>query len=850
MDRSELIRRLLAIFLVELQDHLQVFNQELVVLEQRSSEHNVAEAVNTLFRTVHSMKGAARSVDALRLAKVCHELEAILSPVREGNSELTPELFTLLFKAADVLSAVGKEMQAGATDGSQQVLGPLERSLETFGQEVGSQPPPAAAPVVSRGVAGGGAAPLSAAASQQLTPAALSPLPAAASSPLRAATPSPLAAAAVPPLRAAVSQPLPAAAPGSESVVSSASALPRSAAEPSLRPPARSFVLTGSEGRSAEQMVAEAPADEHASVRVPVRRLDALLWRSGELSIARRRFEGRRDEIAAIHEAVTHLRGRLRGQNKRQRTSQHAAAELQNTDGAVDDARSQRMWQATAEALERIENDLAKLSAAVTDDVRGLERAAAPLEAEVHNVRLLAFGESCEGLQRVVRDLAKAASKDIELVIEGATLELDRAIIEGARSALLQLVRNAIDHGIEPPAERVAQGKPPRSSLAVRAAVRGDRVEVSVSDDGRGIDLDELRAQAVRRGIEAPEDERELVSLIFRPGFSTARVVTDVSGRGVGLDVVCVQVESLRGELEVEFEPGRGTTFRMRLPLTASSLRGLLVQAAEQLFAIPNSHVQALVRVGPDGIAKNEGREVMLAPTGPIPLCSLREVLGLTGTEPSEPRELSADKKLSVLVLAADGRSVALSVDRWLTEQELVLKPLGRRVRRLRHVSAAAVLATGQVSLVLKPHELVRSAFALRPRRAVGQAFATSQVAKAKRVLLADDSVTTRTLEKSILESAGYEVITAPDGQQAFKLLLERGADIVVSDVEMPNMDGFSLTEAIRGNPRFRDLPVVLLTALASDADRARGLASGASAYLVKTAFDQDNLLKTLKQLM
>ncbi|HET8939906.1 MAG TPA: response regulator [Polyangiales bacterium] len=835
MDRSELIRRLLAIFLVELEDHLQAFNQELVTLEQRPPGHNVAESINTLFRAVHSMKGAARSVDALRLANACHNLETLLSPMREGDVELTPELFTLLFEAADVLTAVSKEMQAGATDGSAQVIAPLDRSLASFGHAVAGSPPPAAMP------------PLAAFAAPEVA----SPAPA-------PADPAALSGVAPPPARETVPAKLslrpPPPAAGASAVAASPQSTASGAPASSGRSPARSFVLTGTESRSAEaQLVADAPPDEHASVRVPVRRLDALLWRSGELSIARRRFEARRDELAALHESVTHLRGRLRGHGNRQRKDGAARMAGAQTEvakqGPLEDAKSQRLWQTTFDALERIENELARLSTALSDDVRGLERAAAPLEAEVHNARLLAFGESCEGLQRAVRDLAKSSGKEIELVIEGATLELDRAIIEGARSALLQLVRNAVDHGIESPAERIMHGKAPRSSLAIRAAVRGDRVEVSVSDDGRGIDLDALRSQAARRGIEPPEDERELVSLIFRPGFSTARVVSDVSGRGVGLDVVCAQVESLRGELEVEFEPGRGTTFRMRLPLTASSLRGLLVQVSEQLFAIPNSHVQALVRVGQDGIAKSEGREIMLAPTGPIPLCSLRDALALGAADAPDPRDGNADEKLSVVVLAADGRSVALSVDRWLTEQELVLKPLGRRVRRLRHVSAAAVLPTGQVSLVLKPHELVRSAFSLRPRRALGQAFAPTQAGKAKRVLLADDSVTTRTLEKSILETAGYEVIAAPDGEQAFKLLLERGADIVVSDVEMPKMDGFMLTEAIRGNARFRDLPVVLLTALESDEARARGLASGASAYLVKTAFDQDNLLKTLKQL-
>jgi two-component system chemotaxis sensor kinase CheA len=234
----------------------------------------------------------------------------------------------------------------------------------------------------------------------------------------------------------------------------------------------------------------------------------------------------------------------------------------------------------------------------------------------------------------------------------------------------------------------------------------------------------------------------------------------------------------------------------------------------------------------------------LLTPTGPIALAALRTVLGLAGEEPPRP-----DGKLPIVVLSADARRVALAVDAWQSEQELLQKSLGRRVRQLRAVSGAAVLPTGEIALLLKPHELVRSVLADSSQRSLARVFERKREAPKKRVLLADDSATTRTLERSILEAAGYEVLTATDGEQAFKLLQETGADVVVSDVEMPNMDGFTLTESIRATARFKGLPVVLLTALATERDRARGLSAGADAYLVKTAFDQDELIDTLRQL-
>jgi two-component system chemotaxis sensor kinase CheA len=402
-----------------------------------------------------------------------------------------------------------------------------------------------------------------------------------------------------------------------------------------------------------------------------------------------------------------------------------------------------------------------------------------------------------------------------------------------------------VDHGVEPPAVRRAAGKPARGRVTITAALRGARVEVTVADDGRGFDLTALREQARRRQLAEPLDERELTHLIFIPGLSTAPQVTDVSGRGMGLDVVKSRVESLHGTVEAGAAPGGGARFTLTVPLTLTTLRAVLVSAAGQTFAFAGTSIEKVVRVGPGQLRAVAGRPMLALGGAPIPVAPLAAALGLSAAPPA-----GQNGKTPALLLAAGDRRMAFTVDELLAEQEIVVSSLGPRVRRLRFVSGATLLASGRVALVLNAANLVRAALGQPAAAAPVAAPAGDAPPPRKRLLVVDDSVTTRALEKSILEAAGYEVLTAADGLAAWQLLQERGTDLLVSDVEMPRMDGLTLTETVRASPRFAKLPVVLVTARASEQDRARGLQAGADAYLVKSGFDQRNLLEAIAQLL
>jgi two-component system chemotaxis sensor kinase CheA len=409
----------------------------------------------------------------------------------------------------------------------------------------------------------------------------------------------------------------------------------------------------------------------------------------------------------------------------------------------------------------------------------------------------------------------------------------------------VHLLRNAIDHGIEPATVRSAAGKPETGCITLAAAIRGGRVEVIVKDDGRGLDLGAIRDQLRQRGLGVSDDETNLVEHIFSGGFSTAPKVTTVSGRGVGLEVVKTSMQSLRGTVAVTFEPGRGTCFTLRAPLTLTAVRALSVEAGGRTFAIETTGVDRILRIGADDVESIEGREAVMLDGRPAGVVTLAELLGV----PERPASTIAERRPAV-VLADGARRAAVVVDDIRAERDIVIRPLGRRLRRIRFVTGASLLPDGNVALILSCADIVDGVRTLSSPASVAQSMTVAQEAQSRRLLLVDDSVTTRTLEKSILEGAGYEVMVATDGVEAWQMLIERGADLVVSDVEMPRMDGFALTETIRRSNQFRELPVILMTARDNEADRAQGLKVGANAYLFKSAFDQRELLATIGQIL
>lgn len=817
MDKAKLITRLMNTFLDELQEHVRALNRESLALEKNPAEAERARRLQELLRTAHSLKGAAHSVDLSLIEQACHGLEDLLAGVRDNRVAFDSELFSLLFAMADSLEEAEMRLRE-QRDLADSPLGALLPRLEAAVGIPALRPFEPAPRPLDAGV------PLAGRDAGEMP----APQPPAAQE-----------AGAPPPVRST---------PPTEHSESGG------VVRPGDRPPEPSVQPSGASRQPPPAALAQLPRAAIAGfVRVPAEKLDALLTYSGELLVARRRVESRTSELEAIREFLGRWKTERRRCDRALRTLKRAEnggrSGLPSMAGTGDGKLLPRPAAVVLgqidDNLRRLEKDLERFAMVLTSDGRQLDQVADLLDDAVRRLRMLPFAEACQGLDRLVRDLARASGKEVVLLVEGGQVELDRSILEGLRDPLYHLVRNAVDHGIETPDQRQAAGKLAQGRITLAAALRGTQVEVVVADDGRGLDLEAVRQQVRQQGLGEPPDERDLASCIFLPGFSTASLITSVSGRGVGLDVVKSQVELLHGTIDLSFTAGQGTRFALAVPLTLTTLRALLVEAGEQTFAWASTNVQRLVRIGPDDIRMVGGREMLVNGKSLLPMASLAETLGLPATTAA-----GAGGKRPGLIVAAAERRMVFVVDELIAEQEIVVKGLGDRIRRVRNFSGATILPSGRIALVLNAAALIRAAMS----RSVGPTPApvpamTGSLAR-KRLLVVDDSVTTRSLEKSILEAAGYEVVTAADGEAGWKLLQERDVDLVITDIEMPRMDGFELTEAIRRSKRSHELPVILISARSSDRDKARGIEVGADAYIVKSTFDQKELLEALGQLL
>ena len=460
----------------------------------------------------------------------------------------------------------------------------------------------------------------------------------------------------------------------------------------------------------------------------------------------------------------------------------------------------------------------------------------------------LPFSSMFEMFPRFVRDLARAAGKKVALTTEGGEIEIDRRVLEEMKDPLIHLLRNCVDHGIEMPDEREKKHKSAGGIVKVSASSKDNKIEITVSDDGTGIDASTIKSSAVRHALISQEaadklGEREALLLVFYSGVTTSRLITDISGRGLGLAIVREKVEKLNGTVTVDSRMDAGTTFRMVVPLTLATFRGTLVRVSEQLFVLPSAHVERVARVKKEAIQMVENRETIVFNGQPISLVRLSDVLELKATG----NQLQNDDTLvQVVVLGSTERRMAFMVDEILHEQEVLVKPLGRQLSRIRNIAGATVLGNGKVAPILNVSDLLKSAVKKTPSLTAGLVKAPE---RSNSILVVEDSITARMLLKNILESAGYDVQTAIDGVDAITALRSREFDIVVSDVEMPRMNGFDLTAKIRADKKLSELPVVLVTALESREDRERGIDVGANAYIVKSSFDQSNLLEVIGRL-
>ena len=775
------------LFEAESTEHLVRLDDGLLRLEKNCTDQALLEEV---FREAHSMKGAARMLGLSRIETSAHGLESILNTARKGEAPLTPEVIERMSIVLGDLRKLVQEALTGTTSAAQatKLSSEIQEPTPILNTESGMPPQE---DVLS----------------------------------------SPVAEAATAMLQSAQS------IPHSE-ISNQAHTLERSRVLPSTEAP--SFV-PNSELRAPNSV----EPFRIETVRVETRKLDDLLTLSGELSVIQGRVQHRlslMDEMleqwSILERSHRKIRFHLRGEETIESSAKMGEA-------------ARQMLHADGEVLALLGSRIKLAREAFYEDGARLEATANTLGERVHAARLLPMSAVLTLFPRMVRDLAREQGKEVELVIEGGELNVDKRILEEMKDPLMHLLRNAIDHGIELPAERERQGKPRGGVLQLRAVRENNSVLLEVRDDGRGLDVDAIRHVALQRGLYdeaalAAMNTTQLQQLIFLPGFTTSTFVTELSGRGVGLDVVRVNVERLKGDIRIESAPHIGTTMQLRLPLGLSTTRLLLVSVGGHRYGMPIEFVHASRRVRNEDMFTLEGRPAFELDGQAVIAPRLADLLGLPDSE-SFP-DAAPDQTVCIVIQVGDER-LGLRADELLDEEEVLTKPLGAPLQRVRNVSGMAILGSGEICAVLNPADLLRTAHKSGTEMRSVESGVHKPLSKAV-ILLVEDSVLVRVMEKRILEDAGYEVVAAVDGVDALKALGSRSFAAVVSDISMPNMDGLTLTARVRQDQHYSDLPVILVTSLASDEDKQRGLEAGANAYIPKPSFDQRVLLETLQRLI
>jgi len=791
-DRSAFISK----FQEEAQDLLQRLNEGVITLE---GDPGNRELIDQMLRDAHTLKGSSRMVGLIEISDVAHRLEDIMVLVREGKMAYTPALSDSFFEALDAIVYLADNR--GVNEGGVLDLDGLQKRLTEIAVGTGEDAEPEKA-------------------------ASVGPAPSAPAEP-EPRKRSRKKTAAEPELEPAEIE-----AGGALSLDNEDDGI--AAHEDDEKPVAAS---TGGHART-QVADSELKSKVQATIRIRTSQLDGLLNLISEVVISQIKAEQRASEMRAIHADATEA----------WQAWQRVKAVLASNADLIDAGEIASDLDVLDDTLGENKRALSSFVKDYSEDVSRTSLVVSDLQEAGMRLRMLPANTIFQAFPRAVRDLAKQFRKDIDLIIEGGDTELDKKVLEEINDPLVHIMRNAVDHGIEDPDTRVKLGKPANGTVHLGARQEGDRIVIEISDDGAGIDPEKVRSSAVKKGyITAAEasgmSDREAMYLIFEAGFSTAAIITEISGRGVGMDVVReFVVEKLKGSLDVESVIGQGTTFKLTIPLTLAIIRALMLRVGDMVFALPTGSIEETLRIDPEEIIRVEGREVIRRQRRTVPLVRLSEILGVVEAPPT-------GAKVPIVTIGYSGHRMGFIIDGFVGEQQIVIKPLGNHLKKIDNVAGVTILGAGEVVPILNVPDLMTNARSRSGQRVGLQPRADRE--GPRKILICEDSFTTRELERSIFEAAGYDVETAVDGAAGLAKLREGlQVDAVVTDVQMPNMTGFQLTRAIKSDPALAATPVIIVTSLERDEEKAEGIDAGADAYITKSVFNQDTLLDTVEQLI
>ena len=806
---------LIDLFREEARTQARVLNDGLLTLDRAPSD---AAALEACMRAAHSLKGAARIVGVQVGVELAHAMEDCFVAAQEGRALLDAAWIDELLRGVDIVARIGNDEDESARDAVSACVASLQARMVNVVPHGAAMRRDAVPPVAPARVDSSASTP-SEATKPQTASAEADHDPDAAfnllASALRAeATPAPTASAST-------------TANGS-TLASTIQSAPASAS-PAV--PASAITSISHESSATT-------TDPGRMLRVRADNLDRLLSLSGESLVESRWLKPFAQSMLRVKRV--------------QRDGTRALDQLHET---LADLELDPRAHAALEELRRLTAESQHLLAERLADLESFDRRSTHLSQQLYDAalqcRMRPFGDGTSGLARMVRDVARSLGKKVRWQLVGESTQVDRDILDLLEAPLGHMLRNAIDHGIEAPEVRLACGKPEEGTLTLDARHTAGALLISVSDDGAGIDLDALRASIVRKKLASAEtaarlSETELLEFLLLPGFSLRDQVTEVSGRGVGLDAVHDVVKRVRGTVRITHEPGVGTRVQLQLPLTLSVIRSLLVEVAGEPYAVPLAHVNRTLHVSRADIELLEGHQHIAFDGRRIGVVTAHQILD---TAPPT----NEGETVSLIVIGDGEETYGVVVDRFLGERMLVVQPLDPRLGKIRNITAGALMENGDPVLIADVDDWLRSVEKLvaggdLKHTQHGAALTARRVTR--RVLVVDDSLTVRELERKLLATRGYDVTIAVDGMDGWNAVRGERFDLVITDIDMPRMDGIELVTLIKRDPQLQSLPVMIVSYKDREEDRRAGLNAGADYYLAKGSFHDEALLDAVRDLI
>ena len=782
---------LLEDFLVEAFEMIEEMDQDLIELENNPDD---LELLNKIFRVAHTIKGSGSFMNFDKLTHLTHHMEAVLDKARKGELSITPEIMDVILESVDAMKAILEYIRDHGNDSSPDVvIEPIVKKLDaivngTFsaGDSDQSEEPKEEEGKINLDE-------ISLDNIDDIDVSELSP------EELDAVLEKLVEDINTPPEDAEQTEETKEEKAQTESKEEKEAQKEEAKEEPKPAvkketAPAAKPESSPTKAEAKKELKKQMVSAKEQTIRVDVKRLDQLMNLIGELVLAKNRLIKIYNDVEERYEGE--------------------------------------------KFLEELNQVVSSISIVTTD-----------LQIAVMKTRMLPIGKVFNKFPRLVRDLSRELGKKVKLIIEGEDTELDKSIIEEIGDPLVHMIRNAVDHGVEPPEERVKKGKPEEGTIWLKAYNEGNMIVIEIKDDGKGMDAEILKKKAIEKGIITPQEaenmsDKEAFMLIFKPGFSTAEKVTNVSGRGVGMDVVKTNIEKLNGIIEIDSVPGKGTTIKLKIPLTLAIIQALLVASQEDLFAVPLSNVIETVRIVEEDIYTIEGKSVLKLRDEVLPLVNMADIFEIE-------KILEPEKYLYVVILGLGATKIGLIVDRFIGQEEIVIKSLGEFLKGLPGIAGATIRGDGRVTLIVDVASLMKLAKETHNKKIVTESLKEAKKKKEKPedyvVMIVDDSAMDRKIMRGALEELGVTILEAKDGVEALNLLKQNDVDAMLIDIEMPRMDGYTLAQEIRKYNKYRKLPLVAVTSRATKSDRVRGVEVGMNEYITKP-YTQEYLKNVVKR--